>query len=42
MRVQSNYDLYPQIHVATDEKAYALAGWEAIGAELKKAVRARG
>ncbi|MBR6184966.1 MAG: class I mannose-6-phosphate isomerase [Clostridia bacterium] len=41
MRFQSNYDLYPQIHVAADEKAYALAGWEAIGRELREAVRAR-
>ena len=41
MRFQSNYDLFPQIHVATDEKAYALAGWEAIGRELRGAVQAR-
>ena len=42
MRFQSNYDLFPQIHVATDEKAYALPGWEAIGRELRGAVQARG
>ena len=42
MRFQSNYDLFPQIHVDTDETAYARAGWEAIGEELRAAVRARG
>ncbi|MBR4428873.1 MAG: class I mannose-6-phosphate isomerase, partial [Clostridia bacterium] len=42
MRFQSNYDLYPHIHVASDGQAYALAGWEAIGAELRNAIRARG
>ena len=41
MRFQSNYDLFPHIHVDTDEKAYALAGWEAIGRELRNAVQAR-
>ena len=41
MRFQSNYDLFPQIHVDTDEKAYAVAGWEAVGRELRDAVRAR-
>ena len=41
MRFQSNYDPFPHIHVETDEKAYALAGWEAIGEELRRAVRAR-
>ena len=42
MGFQSNYDLYPHIHVETDEKAYARTGWEAIGAELRNAVQARG
>jgi hypothetical protein len=41
MRFQSNYDLFPHIHVETDEKAYAVAGWEAVGRELRDAVRAR-
>ena len=35
MRFQSNYDLFPQIHVAADKLAYALADWEAIGRELR-------
>ena len=41
MRFQSNYDLFPQIHVAADKLAYALADWEAIGRELRGAVQAR-
>ena len=41
MRFQSNYDLFPRIHVEMDDKAYALAGWEAIGRELRKAVLQR-
>ena len=42
MRFQSNYDLFPRIHVETDDNAYALAGWEAIGRELRGAVLHRG
>ena len=42
MRFQSNYDLYPRIRVKTDERAYALAGWESIARELRNAVLARG
>lgn len=42
MHFQSNYDLFPHIHVDTDERAYAVAGWEAVGRELREAVRARG
>ncbi|MBR4360028.1 MAG: class I mannose-6-phosphate isomerase [Clostridia bacterium] len=42
MRCQSNYDLFPRIHVETNEKAYARAGWDAVGRELRDAVRARG
>ncbi|MBR4539865.1 MAG: class I mannose-6-phosphate isomerase [Clostridia bacterium] len=41
MRFQSNYDLFPHIHVAADQKAYALTGWENTGRELRDAVRAR-
>ena len=41
MRFQSNYDLFPHIHVDADEKAYAVAGWEAVGRELRNAVQAR-
>ena len=42
MSVKSNYDLLPAIHVQTDGRAYALAGWQAIGAELRSAVARRG
>ena len=41
MRMKSNYDLYPHIHVETDEKVYAIVGWEAIGKELRKAIDSR-
>ena len=41
MQMKSNYDLYPNIHVETDEKAYAFAGWEAIGKELRRAIQCR-
>lgn len=42
MHFQSNYDLSPRIHVETDQTAYARAGWDAVGQELRDAVRARG
>ena len=42
MRFQSNYDLFPRIHVETDKTAYARAGWDAVGRELMDAVRSRG
>ncbi len=42
MRFQSNYDRFPRIRVAADSKAYALAGWDRIGRELRGAVLARG
>ena len=41
MRFQSNYDLFPHIHVETDKTAYAREGWDAIGQELIGAVRSR-
>lgn len=38
MKYESNYDRFPSIRVRTGGSVYACAGWDAIGAELKKAV----
>ena len=42
MRFRSNYDPLPRIHVETDEKAYAVSGWDRIAGEIRAAAGRRG
>ena len=42
MRFRSNYDPLPRIHVETDEKAYAVSGWNRIAGEIRAAAGRRG